>query len=1253
MKEKVFIAVLIFQYFVFSIDSFADNGEYNKGWTAFLNNNRSEARKSFEKALADPGSKADALLSLCLLDWSEYKMDDAFNRFQQFYQSSDNPYPYLYSMYTLPFMYSGKVLKSNELTFFEKIVEEPQMNGTLKAMIYQKIGEHYFNRNNNKKADELFVKMGAIRNWQVLGTFDNTSGSGFSKDWGAISKVSTTDVFKNKVGADVHWYTPTTNKPDNWYYFDYNFVIDNVIVYAQTFVNSPDDQDVYLRAGTSGSLKIWVNDAPVSSIPEERNCDLDIYGYKVKLNRGNNRILVQIGQSEITAANFMMRITDENAHPVQGLTFSSDYAVYNKADTQAANELLPFFAEEFFETKIKAQPDNFLNQILLSEVYLRNDKSYEATNVLKNIEQKASNSSFVQYRLAEAYARADNQTDYSREKENIKLDDPDSYFALEELFDEAMESEKYSDAEDICKKFKNLYGESTLTEGWDIQVASVQKRMEDVYRMAKAWYAKYPYKVEIMKLNYAIESDVFKNNKAATALVEDYCKKYYNSSALETLAKIYFEQGNTDKGLKVLKQRIESMPYAVGYYYNLASILYNMQRYKEALDVTEQALKIAPYISTVYNTRGYIYKGMKDETSAKENFKKSIYYGPTSYDSRSQLRLLDNKKEWTELFPKYNLDSLISKSPVAKDYPEDNALLVLYDNQLIYYPEGAKEYKYEIAIKILNQSGIEAWKEYGIAYYKNQKLLLDKYEVIKSNGRKVKAETDGEGTVVFTNMEINDVLHLEYRIQDYSSGPLSKHFFDQFLFQYSIPSMINRYGILTPNDKDFQYQVTNGDVKPTITDMENMKLYQWVSMDKPAVKSEPYMSPLIDVVPTLTFSSIPDWKFVGDWYKDLTSNKFNSDYVLKATHANILKGNENKSQQEKAELFYEYVLNNIIYSNVSFMQTNLIPQKASRTITTRLGDCKDVSTLFVALCRESGISANLVLLDTRNNGQNHLLLPSIEFNHCIAQLSMDNKTYYLELTDNKLPFGSALDVDLQSKILPIPYKDEVAQNKLLRMDMPFREKNIRIRKSKVSFNNNDMLVSLHSVRYGDIASASRHNNAGIGSEEQLKNMTQSVSENYNTPVKVSNLVFKNLDNLVDSVICDFDIEIKSMVQDVAGMKIFKLPWSDKINSLSDLSLESRTFPFELWSYMQEDSNEEEMEIILPKGKKLLETPKNVKLECANASYELIFDVKNPEILKVRRITQRKTPLVSLQEYADFRNFMHSVSENDNKQYGIN
>lgn len=1251
---KRFLAFFIVVQVIFSNEVYSTTtNEYQKGWEFFSKNDRIEARKQFNLAASDPVSGPEALLSLSLLDWNENKLDAAFDNFRKFYEASPNPYPYLYAMSALPFMFeSVQSMSPDKLAFFEKIVADPRMNGTLKAMIYERIGTHYLNSNNQKKSTENYAKMGTLNHWQVLGCFDNTSGSGFSKDWGAVTKARETDVFKNKVDADVKWYSPEYNNPNNWFYFDYYFNLNNAIMYAQTFANSAIDQEVYLRAGTSGSLKIWINDALVSSVPEERNCDLDIYGYKVKLNKGSNRILVQIGLSEIDRANFLLRITDENANPITNISCSSVYADYTKSTDKPSCEQLPFFAEKYFADKIETVKTDPLNYILLAETYLRNDKSYEATKTLKNLEALTGKSTLSSYGLYEAYIRAQNQTDYEKEMESIKKSDPNSFISLQTKYNEAVKSEKYSEAGEICKNTKELYGISQTTDEWDLNLASLQKRFDDVIALAKTLYKKYPNQADYMQLNYVIEKNVSKNPQAAIAIIEKFCRTNYNSEVINLLSKSYFELGDTEKGLSVLYKRIENNPYATGYYEDLINTLFGMQRYNDALVLTNKGLKLAPFLPNMYSSRGLIYKNMNQPEKAKENFQKSIYYAPTSYDSRTQLRLLENKKEVYDLFPKIKLQDIIAKAPSGKEYPEDNSIILLNDYQQVVYPEGAKEFQRELAIKILKQSGIERWKDYSIGYNGyNQKLIVDKAEVMKANGSIVKAETNNDNQIVFTNLEVNDVLHIEYRIQDLSTGRLANHFFDHFWFQYSLPTLINRYSLLVPSDKKFDFLVTNGDLKPEISDVENMKLYKWELDNQPAVKDETYMSAYVDVVPTLFYSSMPDWKYVSDWYKDLTTSKFNSDYVLKETIGNLLKGKENLNKLEKAEIFYDYILENITYSSVDFLQSNYIPQKASRTITTRLGDCKDLSTLFVALCREVGIDANLVLISTRNNGNNPLMLPGIGFNHCIAQLNIDNKRYYLELTDNTLPFGSALKTDLNSKILPIPFANEPIGDKLLNMEMPDRMLNTSIRNHTIRFSKNDMMIDRRYCYYGAMASYQRGDFKNVGADEQLKKKSESIAKAFTQSTKVTNLTFTNLDNLADSVTVSYNVEVKNALQDVAGMKIFRLPWSDT-NSLDIVAAESRMYPMQYWSYQTEDKTTEKIVIELPQGKTLAEIPKNQQFDCPSASYSLTFDAKTPGKIIATRYFERKADQISTKDYPAFREFLNNVSEADSKQYAF-
>ena len=1253
MTKRINVILFLAVIFILPVTKAGNSENYQKGWSLFNKNNRTEARQFFDQAINDPESKSDAFLTLSLLNWYENKNAEAFNSFVKFYETSSNPYPYLYAMISMPYFQDEEnALSKEKLAFYEKLAVDPNLHGTLRAMINEKLGTYYRNRNNFKKSKAYYDKMGALKNWQVLGTFDNTSGSGFNKNWGAVEKPLTTDTFKNNVEANVHWYNPVYNKENNWFMFDYFFYLDNAVMYAQTFVNSNVAQEVYLRAGTSGSLKIWVNDALVSSVQEERNCDMDIYGYKVKLQQGNNRILVQIGASEIDRANFLIRLTDQYANPVNNITSSAEYADYKKSTDVSDCKPLPFFAETYFEELTQKDTENPLNFLLLAETYLRNDKAYEATKVLKNMEEKFGKSTVISYRLYEAYVRAKNQTDYEKEMETIKNSDPDGFFSLQDKYSDAVKSEKYTEAEEILKKIKELYGESSETDGMDLAVASYQKRYDDVISLAKKLYKKYPNSEDLMELNHTIMKEVNKNPMGGIQLITKFTKTNYDESALNLLANEYFEQGYMDAGLKILYDRLNKNPYATGYYDKLIDLLFKMQKYQEAVNFAQKGLGLAPFLPNFYNSLGMAYKNMNQNASAKENFKKAIYYSPTSYDAREQIRLLDDKKEIFDVFPKNDLKELISKAPGAADYPEDNSMFLLNDFQQVVYPEGAKEFHREIAIKILKQSGIERWKDYSIGYNGYlEKLIIDKAEVIKSNGNVVKAETDDDNHIVFTNLEVNDVLHVEYRIQDFSSGKIASQFFDKFLFQYSIPALVCRYSLLIPEGKKFNWKVTNGKVEPEISTIENMTLYKWEVNNMPAVKNETYMSAFMDVAPTLHYSSMPDWKFVSEWYKDITTSKFNSDFVLKETFNTLMKGKENASKAEKAELIYNYILENISYSSVDFLQSNYIPQKASRTITTRLGDCKDLSTLFVALCRMADIDANLVLISTRDNGSKTLALPEIGFNHCIAQLNLDNKRYFLELTDNNLPFGAALKEDLNAEILPIPFDDKMVSDQILALDMPQRISNNSMRIHKISFNNNDLIIDRNFTYYGAMASYQRSDYKNVGADEQLKKKSEAVAKQFKVSTKMTQLSFTALDNLADSVSVSYKLEVKNGVQEVAGMKIFALPWSD-INSLDIVNLESRTMPLEFWAYQVEDVTTEKIILELPQGKKMAEVPQNVKLECPTAIYSLEFDTKTPGKVVILRKFIRKQDQVKTEDYVAFREFMNKVSETDNKQFAF-
>jgi tetratricopeptide (TPR) repeat protein len=787
----------------------------------------------------------------------------------------------------------------------------------------------------------------------------------------------------------------------------------------------------------------------------------------------------------------------------------------------------------------------------------------------------------------------------------------------------------------------------------ELSLLAYRERYEELLAMVDRMYKEYPDDYVVMQLKYSFTLNITRSLASGNEILQRYLKRNYNDNVLTTIADNYFNLGNSSKALDLYEQRVENMPYGIGFYLDLSDLYFEEQNYKKALAWMEQALAFAPYYGHYWSKKAAIYEAMGDKDNARACYEKAIYYDPNSYDERKLLRQLNNQVDLFDLFEDHDIEKIHAESPDGSAYPEDNSLILLYDVQKIVYAEGASEERTQLMVKVFNQTGINNWKEYAMDYGYFNRLTIDEAEIIKPDGSIVQAETSG-GYAVFTNLEVNDVIHLSYRNQNYRYGKLAQHFWFNFHLNYFVPALHIRYNLLVPAGKTFQHQVFHADIQPTVVETEgNLKRYTWETFNEPAVKSESYMPSLTDIGKMLVVSSLPDWDYVGEWYSDLASTKSKGDYVVKEVVRELFDGYhlETMSDYEKARMIYAYIEDNITYSDVAFLHSALVPQKAARTLTTKRGDCKDLSTLFLAMCREVGVDVNLVLIDTRDNGQQNLTLPSIDFNHCIALLHADGNKYYVELTDQKLAMANVPNLILEANALVIPRPGEQLEGDLQPLVTSNRPLNAIYRTTTLRFDNNDIAMQRHTKRTGAPSASARYYYADIGQEQQVKDMTESVAGDFTTPVKVTNLVFSDLKTLSDSISYSYDLHVKNQLTEVAGLKLFKLPWTDGVQSLDFISLEERTSPFELWQYERYEVLEETLTVTLPTGKVLAEVPKSVNISSSFATYSLKFSVNKNVITATRKITYPKSR-IPVSDYSEMKEFFHKVAEADSKQYGF-
>ncbi|HKK39226.1 MAG TPA: DUF3857 domain-containing protein, partial [Cryomorphaceae bacterium] len=970
----------------------AQSESIKNAWDLFEQDKLKESKKAFEELLDTPEAPR-AHLGISLVN-AALGSEGLFYHYDQFYKTAENPEYYINALWS----FDAGQRTEEEVLFLESVAANSK--GTLKAKALQNLGYHYRSSGKMKKAGEYFNQIGAIEKWNLIGDFQNISESGFDKDFGVVDHPEADYVFTNKQGAEVKWFDLYAPRYDKWIDFEYHFYTSNSIIYAQNFVQSPADQEVFFRIGTSGSLKFWLNDELLFQESEERNNGMDTYVFTGKLMSGNNRILIQVGSSEISQSNFLLRITDKDGENIEGLTVSTDYQAYPKGKSSSETVNSPTIA--FFKSEIENNPDHLENYLILSQHLLSNDKKYEAKKVLLEARKRFPDSSYLLFQVVELYSRDQNRTALSKSLEELKEKFPNRTLSRNILFNEALEIEDFEKCSEILKEIEEDQGETVDVLSKKISIAAGRNENEKILNLAERGYDKFPESYEFVLMKAAIESKVNSDNARAIKVFEKYLKNNYSEEAANELVSLLFDAGEVQDGLKLLDEMIEHNPIGVGFLNTKAIVQYNLRNYNAAEGTIRECLEICPYVGSYYVRLGEIHSDAGEKSKAIKAYEKAISYDPYDYDALSALRLAKGKKDIFTEFEKPDVYEIYENSPSAEDNPEDNSMILLDEIQNVIYLNGANEFKRILVAKVFDTEGIESWQNFTIPVYGNQDGRVEKAEVLKSNGQKLEAQQNG-ASIVFDNLEPGDAIHITYRLQNYYYGKLANQFWDQFYFSYWGPTQKAQYSLLIEGDKEFNYKTENFDLEPTVTELaDNTKLYVWELTDIDKVDYEPNMPSLVDVAKVLHISSIDDWDYIVDWYADLSKTKAKINYEVEETVEEIFANKNPQTEKEKAKLIYDYIVEQIRYSSVSFIQSGLVPQKASDVISRKQGDCKDVSTLFVAMCEAVGVDAHLVLVNSKNNGFNEIVLPGIEFNHCIAKADLDGEEYYLELTDDNL-----------------------------------------------------------------------------------------------------------------------------------------------------------------------------------------------------------------------------------------------------------
>jgi lipopolysaccharide biosynthesis regulator YciM len=1244
--------ILISAIYFLSISAFAQSKEQIKTWDLLLNNKRTEARNFYDKNLKENKTKDFENLFLDALieeEMGELVFDDLFVKNFIDMKIENN---YLYPILHQKFLF-GELEASLDDYSYSKVdlLAQAAVYGEESTMLEYKSTLDR-RRNDYKGADDRIAKIKRIDKWQFAGVFENLNGSGLYNEYEPETYANNDKLFNANSFGNVGWYNRKFLSNDGFEFFVNEMEYGRGITYAQSYIENPVERKILLEVDTNTEFRLFLNDSEILSSTHEGYTNLGSHLVEVIMPKGVNRLLLKFDVKNSDNC-FMVVPFDANYQRISDMKYFDTYQNYqNTSLAQLQPKELPLRFETFLKEKISQNPDSFFYKYLLVSGYLNNSQNEQAKELLDGFLKLYPKSSLVQSLLTKYYSNIEDTEKVVEIFRNIEMADSE-YFVVPIM--KMMDGDKLKDLPiKELEKYRDILNKTKakpMGEFFDVIIALRNKDMENVQKHVANLKKNFANNEKFFVIFTTLEDLEKKDQSGSIKKLEEVFEKKNSSDIMDALYTYYQNSNRIEDQKKLLKRYIELFPQVNSFRSKYINLIDEDVQNPEVLKEIENALGNFPYSYTMLGTKAEILAKQNKKNEAVKFAKLSLSHNTENEEMHKLVRDLDQTEDEISLTSIKDIYKLIGERR-NKGVKGKKGVTTLLDEYIVnVYPEGGLKKKSTYVYEITSEKGIDEMKEYYLNYY--DKVI--KSEIVKSNGNIIPGEKS-EDQIVFTNLAIGDVVFIQKESLERNSGRFYKDFNLSSYFNSEYPVVESIFTVITPENMNYQVKSNNKDVSSSKKKIGDKLFQTWKLNDLPEVDLDEYYSPsFYDATISVTANSIKTWQEISNWYADLTKKSLVSDKVVERALKEIFpNGFSTMNETEKAEKIYNYIEKNVSYSSVDFRQSGYIPQKPSKTLITKLGDCKDLSTLFVILGNQAGLKSNLVLVQTNNNSVQRLLLPNLSFNHCIVRVSLDGKETYLEMTDKYLPFNSVVKSNYKAKGLVI-YTDKVSNGftDLIDISIDNNKKNSFKTVSEVTISGESQNFLTKQYVMGETKS---HYNDFFQDEQTDDYRKKNIEEEYGSVLdKVINVksvkLLEGKDLTSKPLAYEVQFNINDKPQSVGSLKIMKIPFVTKPFTKEVVATENRNMDIQYTKYERENTYFEEVHLSIPESMKFIEIPENKSLAYNNFNYSINYELEKNNKLKITRIANTPWDNIKKEQYPEFKKFVEEAINSENQILG--
>ena len=1220
------------------------------GWDALWANDCTEAEVLFRQAIEedkdDPAAWRGLLFTHLLLGRDEHLAENLENYARR---SRGEPCDwYLAQMIDKLTGVDSKAHYESLHKFVKRLADNDDLPPIDRRVLLDQQANYAYLCGKPDEAADLARELGRVRNWSVLGPFDNVSGAGHSRqhidDWDPKGIQYT-----GKYGQQIGWNTPALVGLDrNFVASRYFAQEEETTAYLRTVVDLEHVGRYVLSLSHSGDIELWVDGEHLFS-GSRKNSGQEIAHWELSFSKGPHLLAAKLSNRE-NESQIGVGICRRDGEPARlECQPRAHYKAPSSPDLDA-HRLLPSFQTALVTQGERAlggagNPEDLIWMLAQAQHTAEPDS---VMHLCERIEEAFPDQAPLWLMCGQTYLHL-GEADQSR-RAFERAGELDAGLMLPRIVksEEDLNKKRYDAVIEACEvilaeapacywalslKLQALLGRQDLDE-LERRARKLTKELDD-QPLGWDFLAQWAAARGMQDERRDFESQALRRRRP----LERHFQRFFEESTREDYGEVK----------KAIKDLLNYVPDMAGMWGSLVESQVADTDYDDAFKTLDKALASFPQdVQLLYwkalfaEGNAYWDRGHEDgQAYAAMIIKDALNFAPGSLPLRDKHRTLAGLTPYREYLADPDLGAILERRVDSEQYPGARAVVLQEWKRRLFFDDDISMLDYSVAVQLVTKAGVEAWKEFQLGAGASSRTLVD-HKTVKPDGTEIEATLYGN-SLHFENLEPGDVAVLRYQSTQFQGEQLRGHAWDHYHFAFGDPCLESRYELIGDADLEVQVQLHNQDaldqsVKSEEKDLgDGFQLRRWVLRDIPAHSSEANATHGRSYLPWLDVSTVPDWQVIAGWYADLAHGQ------AEVTRPVLEKAQELcvdvSDPEEKIERIYRFVSQDIHYMSVPFYMSAHVPRKAEEVLKSRYGDCKDKSCLMIALLGAVGVDdVRFALIDSWG-ARAVQMLPSPRFNHAIV-CRRDGAGGY-RWYDPTIKYGTSRQIP-DGLVGGLALVADAATQHLTSIEGdPIDVFPSRVRSQVVL--HNDGSASIHRLSEDIRVDKTVRQRAGLENlmpDELREDMLENIAVGFPGAV-LETLIVRGRADVDSALVYDVAFDAPQLFRDSGGFLVGQLPWARRLSTELNRMVAKTTRQSPIDLHRLRACEIETVTLVLPEDVTVMELPQAQDLRFGNCRYVTTYSQEGRQ-LHIRSETVFDGDRVYPSEYAEFKGFVEAV-----------